>query len=130
MPLPPLTLLLAAAPCLPGGASVEEFWVRTQPADAGAGPDELEPEEPVRFLIGPHRPSLTHTLCSLPDALLCFDLPTTRHLRIQKLHDSQAPPVAKRRGNTKACWQMPEQDLLVDHQTHQLVIDCGWLMDG
>lgn len=37
-----------------------------------------------------------------------------RHVRLQKLHNSQAPPVAKRRGSLKTSyWQLPEQDMLV-----------------
>lgn len=37
-----------------------------------------------------------------------------RHNRVQKLHDSQEPPVAKRRGSLKTSYcQLPEQDMLV-----------------
>lgn len=37
-----------------------------------------------------------------------------RHTRLQKLHDSQEPPMAKRRGSLKTSYsQLPEQDMLV-----------------
>ncbi|XP_068194769.1 dynein axonemal assembly factor 9 [Antennarius striatus] len=38
------------------------------------------------------------------------------HVRLQRLHDSQEPPVAKRRGNLKtSCSQLPEQDMFLQH---------------
>ncbi|KAL0969524.1 hypothetical protein UPYG_G00228370 [Umbra pygmaea] len=38
------------------------------------------------------------------------------HSRLQQLHDSHAPPVAKRRGSLKAsCSQLPEQDMFLQH---------------
>ncbi|XP_031729028.1 dynein axonemal assembly factor 9 [Anarrhichthys ocellatus] len=38
------------------------------------------------------------------------------HSRLQKLHDSQEPPVAKRRGSLKTSYsQLPEQDMFVQH---------------
>lgn len=41
---------------------------------------------------------------------------TNMHSRLQKLHDSQEPPVAKRRGNMKTSYsQLPEQDMFLQH---------------
>ncbi|KAJ0008730.1 hypothetical protein NQD34_016145 [Periophthalmus magnuspinnatus] len=41
---------------------------------------------------------------------------TNMHCRLQKLHDSQEPPVAKRRGNMKtSCSQLPELDMFLQH---------------
>ncbi|KAJ0062938.1 hypothetical protein NL108_009428, partial [Boleophthalmus pectinirostris] len=41
---------------------------------------------------------------------------TNMHRRLQKLHDSQEPPVAKRRGNMKtSCSQLPELDMFLQH---------------
>jgi hypothetical protein len=38
------------------------------------------------------------------------------HSRLQKLHDSQEPPVAKRRGSLKTSYsQLPEQDMFLQH---------------
>ncbi|XP_059208540.1 uncharacterized protein C20orf194 homolog [Centropristis striata] len=38
------------------------------------------------------------------------------HTRLQKLHDSQEPPVAKRRGSLKTSYsQLPEQDMFLQH---------------
>ncbi|TNM96078.1 hypothetical protein fugu_017161 [Takifugu bimaculatus] len=38
------------------------------------------------------------------------------HARLQKLHDSQEPPVAKRRGSLKTSYsQLPEQDMFLQH---------------
>nr|XP_040055104.1 uncharacterized protein C20orf194 homolog isoform X1 [Gasterosteus aculeatus aculeatus] len=38
------------------------------------------------------------------------------HNRVQKLHDSQEPPVAKRRGSLKTSYcQLPEQDMFLQH---------------
>ncbi|KAM9842124.1 dynein axonemal assembly factor 9 [Aulostomus maculatus] len=38
------------------------------------------------------------------------------HTRLQKLHDSQEPPVAKRRGSLKMSYsQLPEQDMFLQH---------------
>ncbi|XP_040916742.1 uncharacterized protein C20orf194 homolog [Toxotes jaculatrix] len=38
------------------------------------------------------------------------------HNRLQKLHDSQEPPVAKRRGSLKTSYsQLPEQDMFLQH---------------
>ncbi|TNN52005.1 hypothetical protein EYF80_037811 [Liparis tanakae] len=40
----------------------------------------------------------------------------TMHSRLQKLHDSQEPPVAKRRGSLKTSYsQLPEQDMFLQH---------------
>uniref|UniRef100_A0A7N8XR81 Dynein axonemal assembly factor 9 n=1 Tax=Mastacembelus armatus TaxID=205130 RepID=A0A7N8XR81_9TELE len=39
-----------------------------------------------------------------------------RHIRLQRLHDSQEPPVAKRRGSLKTSYsQLPEQDMFLQH---------------
>uniref|UniRef100_A0AAQ5YCI3 Uncharacterized protein n=1 Tax=Amphiprion ocellaris TaxID=80972 RepID=A0AAQ5YCI3_AMPOC len=39
-----------------------------------------------------------------------------RHKRLQKLHDSQEPPVAKRRGSLKTSYsQLPEQEMFLQH---------------
>uniref|UniRef100_A0A8C2ZK44 Dynein axonemal assembly factor 9 n=1 Tax=Cyclopterus lumpus TaxID=8103 RepID=A0A8C2ZK44_CYCLU len=39
-----------------------------------------------------------------------------RHNRLQKLHDSQEPPVAKRRGSLKTSYsQLPEQEMFLQH---------------
>lgn len=41
---------------------------------------------------------------------------TNMHCRLQRLHDSQEPPVAKRRGNLKASYsQLPELDMFLQH---------------
>uniref|UniRef100_A0A665VAU8 Uncharacterized protein n=1 Tax=Echeneis naucrates TaxID=173247 RepID=A0A665VAU8_ECHNA len=41
---------------------------------------------------------------------------SSRHTRLQKLHDSQEPPVAKRRGSLKTSYsQLPEQDMFLQH---------------
>ncbi|CAL1575573.1 unnamed protein product [Knipowitschia caucasica] len=41
---------------------------------------------------------------------------TNMHCRLQKLHESQEPPVAKRRGNmTTSCSQLPELDMFLQH---------------
>ncbi|XP_029900030.1 dynein axonemal assembly factor 9 [Myripristis murdjan] len=41
---------------------------------------------------------------------------TNMHTRLQKLHDSQEPPVAKRRGCLKTSYsQLPEQDMFLQH---------------
>ncbi|KAK7904154.1 hypothetical protein WMY93_016761 [Mugilogobius chulae] len=41
---------------------------------------------------------------------------TNMHCRLQKLHDSQEPPVAKRRGNMKtSSSQLPELDMFLQH---------------
>lgn len=41
---------------------------------------------------------------------------TNMHSRLQKLHDSQEPPVAKRRGNMKtSCSQLPDLDMFLQH---------------
>ncbi|XP_034050720.1 uncharacterized protein C20orf194 homolog [Thalassophryne amazonica] len=38
------------------------------------------------------------------------------HTRLQKLHDSQEPPLAKRRGNLKTSYsQLPEQEMFLQH---------------
>ncbi|XP_068608094.1 dynein axonemal assembly factor 9 [Brachionichthys hirsutus] len=38
------------------------------------------------------------------------------HVRLQRLHDSQEPPVAKRRGKLKtSCSQLPEKDMFLQH---------------
>ncbi|CAG01268.1 unnamed protein product, partial [Tetraodon nigroviridis] len=38
------------------------------------------------------------------------------HSMLQKLHDSQEPPVAKRRGSLRtSCCQLPEQDMFLQH---------------
>ncbi|XP_029981871.1 dynein axonemal assembly factor 9 [Sphaeramia orbicularis] len=41
---------------------------------------------------------------------------TNMHSKLQKLHDSQEPPVAKRRGSMKTSYsQLPEQDMFLQH---------------
>lgn len=41
---------------------------------------------------------------------------TNMHCRLQRLHDSQEPPVAKRRGNLKTSYsQLPELDMFLQH---------------
>uniref|UniRef100_A0A8C6S667 Si:ch211-194c3.5 n=1 Tax=Neogobius melanostomus TaxID=47308 RepID=A0A8C6S667_9GOBI len=41
---------------------------------------------------------------------------TNMHCRLQRLHDSQEPPVAKRRGNMKTSYsQLPELDMFLQH---------------
>uniref|UniRef100_A0A673C113 Si:ch211-194c3.5 n=1 Tax=Sphaeramia orbicularis TaxID=375764 RepID=A0A673C113_9TELE len=63
------------------------------------------------------RPSACHILQGSGATLHMIYLPFSfRHSKLQKLHDSQEPPVAKRRGSMKTSYsQLPEQDMFLQH---------------
>lgn len=55
------------------------------------------------------------TLQTVDQELLSWNQ-TNMHCRLQRLHDSQEPPVAKRRGNMKTSYsQLPERDMFLQH---------------
>ncbi|KAM3850599.1 dynein axonemal assembly factor 9 [Diretmus argenteus] len=57
------------------------------------------------------------TLTLLDQQYLTWDQ-RNMHTRLQKLHDSQEPPVAKRRGSLKTSYShLPEQDMFLQHFT-------------
>lgn len=109
-----------------GFVSVAKLWIWINSTIGGPRSADFEPEQYVRkqhFLYLFHQSAwiaIFHQAHLSMKNVFSF-----RHTRLQKLHDSKEPPMAKRRGilRTSYC-QLPEQDMLVcTHITHERVYE-------